>query len=217
MDSKTIQEIVPSVFSQIQAALVAYDHTGEATFLNNKAKEILGIGPDGKTGKKDPFDGQVDIDKVISTGESSLNEVTTSKRQKTFFALTFALAIKNHRNGAISILLPTDKAQRMLSERLKPSIEVASDLEAIIENTYDGIYITDGNANTLKVNRAYERITGIKREEVLGKNMRDLVASGTFDRSVSLEVIEKKSACYHYAGTAERQEDIGHRQPCFQQ
>ena len=70
---------------------------------------------------------------------------------------------------------------------------VASDLEEIIENTYDGIYITDGNANTLKVNRAYERITGIKREEVLGKNMRDLVASGTFDRSVSLEVIEKRA------------------------
>jgi PAS domain S-box-containing protein len=193
MDSKTIQEVVPSVFSQIQVALVAYNHTGKATFLNNNAKEILGLGPDEKTSKKDPLEGQVDIGRVISTGESSLNEVTTSKRQKTFLALTFALAIKNHRNGAISILLPTDKAQRMLSERLKPSVEVASDIEDIIENTYDGIYITDGNANTLKVNRAYERITGIKREEVLGRNMRNLVASGTFDRSVSLEVIEKRA------------------------
>jgi PAS domain S-box-containing protein len=80
----------------------------------------------------------------------------------------------------------------MLLDRQRTSIKMASDLEAIIENTYDGIYITDGNANTLKVNRAYERITGIKRKEVLGRNMRDLVASGTFDRSVSLEVIEKK-------------------------
>lgn len=69
---------------------------------------------------------------------------------------------------------------------------LADDLEAIIENTYDGLYITDGDANTLMINQAYERIAGVKRKEVLGKNMRDLVATGVIDRSVSLEVIEKK-------------------------
>jgi PAS domain S-box-containing protein len=31
------------------------------------------------------------------------------------------------------------------------------------------------------VNRAYERITGITRAEVLGRNMRDLVKSGIID------------------------------------
>jgi len=192
MDSKTIQEIVPSVFSQIQAALVAYDRAGEAIYLNKKAKEILGIGPGRKAGKKKPFDGQIDIDKVISTGEPLLTEVTISKHKKTFFVHTFALSIKSLQYGAISIFHPADIAEGSLLDRRIPSPELVSDLEAIIENTYDGIYITDGNANTLKVNRAYERITGIKREEVLGRNMRDLVASGTFDRSVSLEVIEKK-------------------------
>ncbi|MFA5317723.1 MAG: sigma 54-interacting transcriptional regulator, partial [Dehalococcoidales bacterium] len=78
-------------------------------------------------------------------------------------------------------------------EKLRKHIKkFAKDLEAIIENTYDGLYITDGDANTLMINQAYERIAGIKREEVLGKNMRDLVASGVIDRSVSVEVIEKK-------------------------
>ncbi len=70
--------------------------------------------------------------------------------------------------------------------------DLAQDLGAIIENIYDGLYITDKNANTLMINRAYERITGINRDEVIGKNMRDLVSSGIIDRSVSLEVIEKK-------------------------
>ena len=49
----------------------------------------------------------------------------------------------------------------------------AYNLDAIIENIYDGVYITDGHANTLMISKAYERITGIKREEVLGKNMRE--------------------------------------------
>jgi PAS domain S-box-containing protein len=193
MGSKTTQEFMPSVLSYIKPALVAYDRTGEAIYLNNKAREILGIWPSGKTGKKKPFDEQVDIDKVINTGESLLTEVTISKYKKTLFVHTFALSIKSHQYGAISIFHPADIAEGSLLGRRMPSLEMVSDLEAIIENTYDGIYITDGDANTLKVNRAYERITGIKREEVLGRNMRDLVASGTFDRSVSLEVIEKKA------------------------
>ncbi len=193
MVSKKIQEIAPLALTQMQAALIAYDHTGKILFLNDKAKVILGLGTDEKTSKKDPLEGQVDIVKVINTGDPSHEKDTTSKSQKTFFTHTFTLEIKNHKNGAISILFQADKAERMLLNRQGPSVEMVSDLEAIIENTYDGIYITDGNANTLKVNRAYERITGIKREEILGRNMRDLVASGTFDRSVSLEVIEKKT------------------------
>jgi len=72
--------------------------------------------------------------------------------------------------------------------------DLARDLGAIIENLPDGVYITDKNANTLMINRAYERITGIKRAEVVGRNMRDLVKSGAIDRSVSLEVIEKKES-----------------------
>lgn len=32
--------------------------------------------------------------------------------------------------------------------------DLAQDLGAIIENIYDGLYITDKNANTLMINRA---------------------------------------------------------------
>ena len=51
------------------------------------------------------------------------------------------------------------------------SVEEANEwLDAIIEHSFDGIYITDGNANTIKANRAYETITGLKKSEVLGCN-----------------------------------------------
>lgn len=63
-------------------------------------------------------------------------------------------------------------------------------IEAIIESSFDGIYITDGQANTLMVNSAYEKMTGIKREELIGRNMRDLVNEGYFDQSVTLKVLE---------------------------
>ena len=73
------------------------------------------------------------------------------------------------------------------------SVEEANEwLDAIIEHSFDGIYITDGNANTIKANRAYETITGLKKSEVLGCNMEELVEKGIVSASGSLIAIREK-------------------------
>lgn len=64
-------------------------------------------------------------------------------------------------------------------------------LEAIIDSSYDGIFVTDGKANTILANKAYERITGVKLEDILGRNMRELVKEGYFSESGSLSAIEE--------------------------
>ncbi len=65
-------------------------------------------------------------------------------------------------------------------------------IDDLIESSYDGLYITDGKANTIMINRAYERITGLKRENLIGRNMKELVKKGIFDHSVTLEVLKKR-------------------------
>lgn len=67
-----------------------------------------------------------------------------------------------------------------------------NNMDEVIESSYDGIYITDGNANTLRINKAYERITGLKREEMLGKNMVDLVKEQYISKSSTLLVLENR-------------------------
>ena len=57
-------------------------------------------------------------------------------------------------------------------------------LDAIIEHSFDGIYITDGQANTIKVNRSYTTISGLKKSEVLGHNMRELVQNQTISAGI---------------------------------
>jgi PAS domain S-box-containing protein len=64
----------------------------------------------------------------------------------------------------------------------------------IIDSLYDGVYITDGEGVTVKVNKAYERITGITVDKVLGYHMNDLVKVGYFSKSASLEVLHQKRA-----------------------
>ena len=73
------------------------------------------------------------------------------------------------------------------------NLQEANDkLDAVIENSFDGIYITDGDANTIKVNKAYELITGLKRSEVIGCNMRDLMKQNIISVSGSLLAIQKR-------------------------
>jgi len=65
-------------------------------------------------------------------------------------------------------------------------------LETIFESSYDGIYITDGNAVTIMVNKSYEFITGLRREEMLGQSMRDLVERRVISQSGTLAALERR-------------------------
>ncbi|MBI5005795.1 MAG: EAL domain-containing protein [Nitrosomonadales bacterium] len=63
-------------------------------------------------------------------------------------------------------------------ERLSEQARIA----AVAFETQEAIIVTDRDANIIKVNRAFEEITGYSQEEVLGKNPRFL-SSGRHDRA----------------------------------
>jgi len=71
--------------------------------------------------------------------------------------------------------------------------ELAREQDAIINSTSEGLWICDGDANVLRVNPASERLNGISASQVVGRNMRDLVAEGMFDRSATLEVLRTRA------------------------
>lgn len=84
------------------------------------------------------------------------------------------------KGGATDLLSDIDKAKSIL--------------DVVIGGSYDGIYITDGSANTLMVNKSYEVLSGLKREDVLGKNMRDLVRDDIINVSGTLMAIETRES-----------------------
>ena len=46
-------------------------------------------------------------------------------------------------------------------------------LQVLIEDLPDTFFVTDGDGTILMVNKAYEKLSGTKREEIIGRNMRD--------------------------------------------
>ncbi len=65
--------------------------------------------------------------------------------------------------------------------------EQALQIAAVAFETQDAIMITDADANIVRVNRSFERITGYKAAEVLGKNPR-IMSSGRHDREFYREM-----------------------------
>lgn len=70
--------------------------------------------------------------------------------------------------------------------------EKLGEFTKIIEEMNDGVYITDGKARTIFVNKSYERISGGDRKLFLGKDMKQIVEEKLIDQSATLEVLDKK-------------------------
>lgn len=66
---------------------------------------------------------------------------------------------------------------------------LSRELDAIIDSSYDGLWICDAQGTVLRINRASERLNVIQAQDVVGRNMRELVDEGLVDCSATLEVI----------------------------
>lgn len=67
-------------------------------------------------------------------------------------------------------------------------------LDAILDSSFDGLWICDREGKVIRINKASEKIIGLPAEKVIGKNMSELVAEGLIDKSVTLEVLKKKTS-----------------------
>lgn len=68
--------------------------------------------------------------------------------------------------------------------------DVSLELQAILAASYDLIYVSDGEGNTLRVSAGAERLIGVKESELVGKNVRDLERAGLFRPSAIRRVLE---------------------------
>ncbi|MFT5728973.1 MAG: PAS domain S-box-containing protein [Desulforhopalus sp.] len=64
--------------------------------------------------------------------------------------------------------------------------------EAIMRNSKDGLFITDHEGTIMMVNRATEKMVEFEVSKILGRNVREMVDAGYYDKSVALEVIRTK-------------------------
>ena len=173
--------------------IIAIDKEKNIDIFNKSARQILKIN-DFKNNKNeiDDFIKKIGLYDILKTGKSrSFAKVRYGEK----LYLNNAVAMKNNHGeiiAAISIFQDISRCHNVCEE-LNEEKDLNRELEAIIESSYDGFYITDGEGYTLRINEAYKRITGLT-DDVIGEHMQDLQDRGVVSKSVTLIVLEKKEA-----------------------
>jgi PAS domain S-box-containing protein len=65
-------------------------------------------------------------------------------------------------------------------------------LDAIIDSSFDAIWLFDKNSRVIRINRTAEKINDIKAKDVLNRTACELLSTGWFDRSASIEAIKTR-------------------------
>ena len=67
-----------------------------------------------------------------------------------------------------------------------------SSLMEMLESSFDGIWITDGEGNILFANSANATLIGMKKEDIEGRSTQDLLKDHIFSDSVILDALQQK-------------------------
>lgn len=180
------------IFDAAYNGIVVINSEGKILIYNKAAGKTLKVGPEQVVGQ---FIGEAiskevwaDMQQILQTGVPQIGKKIPLEGS-TIIANRMPISLDGKIAGVMSIFQDISEYERIVTE-LETYKRINKELDAIIESSYDGLYITDGHANTLRVNKAYERISGLKREDLIGQNMKDLVKKGFINQSVSLEVLK---------------------------
>ncbi len=183
--------LVTSIIDSLTVGIVAIDLKGLVILANPTALDILNLNGHDLIGmpisKAIP---QSSLPNILPSGTPQVVKIKIN--QKTFFAAQSLIITDGITCGAVSVFQSISNLETLSSE-LEEMKNVAAEFSAIFENSYDGIYITDGEGNTLRVNKAYERITGLNRKHLLGKNMKEIVKKGFLNESITFKIKESRT------------------------
>jgi len=213
---KNLEEVFDSAYNGI----VIIDSEGKILIYNKAAKQKLRIDPERVKGH---FIGEAiskevwaDMQQILQTGVPQIGK-KIHLEGLTIIANRTPIVIDGEIAGVISIFQDISEYEKIVTE-LETYKSINKQLDAIIESSYDGLYITDGNANTLRVNKAYERISGLNAEDLINRNMKHLVKEGYFDHSVTLEVLKRRepvTIMQQITGRSEKKKVIVTGNPIF--
>ena len=185
--SNELQPILDSTHNLI----VAIDKNARITLVNRAAENFLDIKSTDVLGRE--------IMQVIPNSGLVETLVTGCPRPVQKIMLKNSLFISNRTPiledgeiiGAVAVLQDISELEN-ISRELENVKELNREMDAIIESSYDGLYLTNGQGITLRVNEAFEKLTGVPAIEMVGLNVEDLVRErGIVSESVSALVLKQ--------------------------
>lgn len=166
--------------------LLVVNASGTAIIANTTALDCFGINAGSELKEKHPEMWPIICE--ILDGQSARDEYTLRKGTLAYLVKISRLHLGADSSGVMCLIFEGSELSRM-SSQLGYYQELIGELEAIINSSVEGLWFCDSEANVLRVNPACERIHNIRSDEVIGRNMKELVDEGFVDKSATIEVI----------------------------
>ena len=116
--------------------------------------------------------------------------------------------------GAIYTVMDVEMTKSLVGNT--PAVDrLIRERDAIIKFSSAGLWICDEKGTVLLVNPSGARLNNVDPEEVTGHNMMKLVESGSLDRSVTIEVLKKKTTVDMLLRTREGRRLVSTGHPIF--
>lgn len=183
-----IEEVI-SMLDAIRDSLIAIDKNGYITVLNTAAEKLLKLKRNEVLGKKvSEVVPNTRLHIVLKTGKPELNQfqiiddVTILTNRMPVFDKNGNVA------GVVAIFRDMSEVKR-LAEEVTNLKDIQSMLEAIINSTQDAISVVDVEGRGILINKAYTKLIGLTKEDVIGKPATVDIAEG---ESVHYKVLKTR-------------------------
>lgn len=192
LDSKPfyVDNFSQALVNAMGVGFLAVDTFGITILANSIAHESFGTYPG--VALKEAFPELWPKTLQILKGQYLNNEFSLRREKISYLIRVNPMLIDSEQVGAICVFVESSGLEEMAMQ-MSFFQEIIGELEAVINSSSEGLWICDGEANVLRMNPASERIHDIRAEDVIGRNMRELVDEGFVDKSATLEVIKAGS------------------------
>ena len=176
------EEVYQSAQDTIYCAIIILDQAGKILYVNESARKMV-------EGSSVVFEelleclGQ-EVDLVRGSGRYQI-DVGPAR----IVCRVNPRYLSGERHGS-TIVLHQSKHSECVMQEMDVVSSIFEELNVCLESSHDGIMVSDGMGNVIRLNAALEKLIGVKRRDILGRNVADLVQEGVYESSAILQVIQ---------------------------
>jgi len=184
--------LVQALLDSIHNGLLMIDMDGNIIKVNKAAERLLGVTGEQVLGLPiHQVFPESKLPRVLHTQEAQVSQEQSVDRYTLVVNRSPVYDNLGRLVGAVAVFQDITELESV-SRELSKIKELKNELEAVFDASYDEIYVTDGTGTTTSINKVGESYYGVKAEEMVGKNVRELEKLGYFSPSVVDIVLEEK-------------------------